>query len=262
MSDDLTKTTPSEHSYNVLKFLTKSLTQFLPPGFSGTASEFFDLIISNPAVRRRDRFLMDLGRRLDTLAEKAIFDPKQLLDSDEVSAFLLHSIQIANRSRGEAKLAALREATVRGTIVESDLERAPSYVVLNLIDRFTEYHLMILMQEVRGRPMYTGGQIAAGNTDGLLYGHSVVTDPKLLKHPRVLWDTIPPTYYAERDTIENFKICRADLIATGLLTAIPQMEEYLEGRYRRERPTGKVADYQVSELGKLVARHIQPVDVE
>jgi hypothetical protein len=52
----------------------------------------------------------------------------------------------------------------------------------------------------------------------------------------------------------------ADLAALGLLTAIPEQETYVENRHQKQRPTGKIAGYAISELGKFVVQYIEPVD--
>ncbi len=44
--------------------------------------------------------MMDLANRLEELAENAVFEPASMIQNDDVSAFLLHAVQIAIRSRG------------------------------------------------------------------------------------------------------------------------------------------------------------------
>lgn len=244
-----------------MKFLTKSLTQFLPPGASGTASELFDLLVSDPAVKRRDRFVMDLASRLEELAEKAVFDPASLIENDDVSAFLLHAVQIAVRSRGSEKLKALREVAARGTIVSDEEERAPAYVAMGIIDRLTDYHIIRLRWEVEPQKSYTYGQVKAGNFGSLHFGQPTFSDPSTLKCPTQIFNFDGVVRYVEKQSVLNFRLAHADLAAMGLLTAVPEQEVYIEERREKQRPTGKISGYVASELGKFVVDFMKPLSV-
>ena len=258
--DDLTQPTSGERSYKVLKFLTKALAQFLPPGASGTASELFDLLVSDPAIKRRDRFITDLAARLEELAEKAVFDPASLIENDDISAFLLHAVQIAVRSRGAEKLEALREVAARGTIASDEEERAPAYVAMGIIDRLTDYHIIRLRWEVKPRRSYTYGQVKAGNFESLHFGQPTFPDPSLLKRPTEIFNFEGVVRYVEQQSVLNFRLAYADLAAMGLLTAIPEQETYVEDHRQKQRPTGKIAGYVASELGKFVVQYIEPLE--
>lgn len=258
--DDLTQPASDERGYKVLKFLAKALSQFLPPGASGTASELFDLLVSDPAVKRRDLFVMDLAARLEKLAENAIFDPASLIGNDDVSAFLLHAVQIAVRTRGVEKLEALREVAARGTIANDEDERAPAYVAMGIIDRLTDYHIIRLRWEVKPGRSYTYGQIKAGNFQSLHFGQPTFADPSLLKHPTIVFNFEGVVRYVEQQSVLNFRLAYADLAAMGLLTAIPEQEVYVENHRQKHRPTGKIAGYAPSELGKFVVQYIEPID--
>lgn len=257
--EDLTQPTNGEHTYKVLKFLTKSIVQFLPPGASGTASELFDLLVSDPAVKRRDRFMMDLANRLEELAENAVFDPASLVQNDDISAFLLHAVQIAIRSRGAEKLEALKEVAARGTIASDEEERAPAYVAMGIIDRLTEYHIIRLRWEVKPRRSYTYGEVKAGYFDGLHFGQPTFSDPTVLKSPTEVFNFQGTVRYVEKQSVLNFRLAYADLAAMGLLTAVPEQESYVENYHRKQRPTGKIAGYVPSELGKFVVQYIEPL---
>lgn len=258
--DDLAKPTNDERSYKVLKFLTKSLMQFLPPGASGTASELFDLLVADPALKRRDRFIMDLATRLEALAENAVFDPASLIANDDISAFLLHAVQIAVRSRGAEKLQALREAAARGTIADGEEERGPAYVAMGIIDRLTDYHIIRLRWEVKPRNFYTLRQIEGGKYENLHFGQPTFSDPSLLRHPTEIFNSGGVVRYVEQQSLLNFRLAHADLAAMGLLAAVPEQEDYVEDRNHKQRPTGRIAGYVPSELGKFVVQYIEPVD--
>ncbi len=257
--DDLTQPASEERIYVVMRFLTKSLAQFLPPGASGTASELFDLLVSDPAIKRRDRFIMSLATRLEELAQEAVFDPASLIDNDDVSAFLLHAVQIAVRSRGTEKLEALREVAARGTIASDEEERVPAYVAMGIIDRLTDYHIIRLQWEVKPRRSYTYGEVKAGNFESLHFGQPTFSDPSLLKGPAEIFNFEGVVRYVEQQSLLNFRLAYADLAAMGLLTAVPEQEAYVENHRQKQRPTGNIAGYVASELGKFVVQYIEPV---
>ena len=261
--DDLTKLTPDEGAYRAFRFLYKAIAGALPDGFGGMASEFFDLIIADPAAGRRDRFLMELARRLDALTEQERFDPNKLLDNDEVSAFLLHSIQIAIRTHGEHKVAALREVAVRGTIAPNAEEREPGYVVLGILDRLTDHHLIILKWKATPQQLYSLADVdrgVEGTFDRLLYGQPTHSDPSSLREPQQVSDFYGPKRYVERQTWQNFRLAHADLVAMGLLTPVYQQEAYVENRYQKTRETSEIAGYDVSELGNFIVSYTEQVD--
>lgn len=66
--------------------------------------------------------------------------------------------------------------------------------------------------------------------------------------------------YVEQQSVLNFRLAYADLAAMGLLTAIPEQEFYTENHRQKQRPTGKIAGYSASELGKFVVQYIEPVE--
>lgn len=88
--------------------------------------------------------MMALADRLDEIAKSNQFNPAAILGNDDISAFLMQSIQISVRSSGKRKLEALREAAVRGTIAPTNEQRAPGYVALGILDRLTDYHIILL----------------------------------------------------------------------------------------------------------------------
>ncbi|KSV67260.1 hypothetical protein N182_34070 [Sinorhizobium sp. GL2] len=202
---------------------------------------------------------MSLATRLEELAQRAVFDPASLIDNDDVSAFLLHAVQIAVRSRGTEKLEALREVAARGTIASDEEERVPAYVAMGIIDRLTDYHIIRLQWEVKPRRSYTYGEVKAGNFESLHFGQPTFSDPSLLKGPAEIFNFEGVVRYVEQQSLLNFRLAYADLAAMGLLTAVPEQEAYLENHRQKQRPTGNIAGYVASELGKFVVQYIEPV---
>lgn len=261
MGEDLSKPDQFSQGYKALRFLWKSMASLLPPGFSGTTAELFDLVITDPAVKRRDRFIMELGKRLDELAEKKLFEPIDMLNNDDLSAFLLHSIQIAIRSTGEKKLVALRETTARGTVAAGEEQRAAGYMFLGLLDRLTDYHLILLSWEATPRlSARTYGEVKQGFFDELHYGQPTSGDPSSLREPHRVFSFEGVSRYVEADSYRNFSLARYDLAALGLMEPVLKKERAYEGRMVKTRLTPEVAGHQVSAFGRALLAYIAPVE--
>jgi len=248
---------PDDGAYKALKFITKSLAS-LVPGFGGTASELFDLLIADPASVRRDRFIEDLARRLDQLTETGRIDPRSLINDPSVSALLLHAVQIATRSEGEEKIKSLREAAARGTMAANEMERSPAYVVIGIIDRLTDYHIILLKWKAGPPRSYTYGQVKNGAFDNLHFGLPTVADRHQLKEPHKVFDFEGVVRYVEAQSHRNFMLAEADLIALGLLAPVLKKETYVDERRRTQtRTTPEVASYKVSELARFILSYIE-----
>ena len=196
---------------------------------------------------------------MEELAEQQLLDPVRLLQNEDVSAFLLQAIQIVSRSNGSEKLKALREAALRGTVASNDIERAPGYVVLGIIDRMTDYHIIRLRWEVGPTPSRTQGEIIGGKFDSLHFGQTTYGDPSELKSPKTIFQAGGVTRYVESQSALNFKLAHADLVAMGLLQPILKPEIQTDGWQRNVRLTPEIKGYRPSELGKFVISYIEDV---
>ena len=261
-SDDLSKTTNEESLYRVSKFLAKAAVGVVAPiGLSAIATELFDLVVSDPAVKRRDRFLMDLARRLDSLEAEGKLSLSDLLENEEAAALLFRATQAAMRSSGERKFQAIRETALNGILSAAAREGSPAQVVVGLLDRITEYHVILLSWENRGHRHYTLGDLRSEQGEqarrSLFYGQPVFVDKAQLKSPVAIFSYVDWGLYVERNEYDAFKLAHADLVATGLLKPILGKEEYLEGRVVKRRTTPEAIGYEVSDLGRIVCDLIE-----
>lgn len=263
--DDLNQTSPNERLYRAFKFIAKSSAGSLAPvGLSSIANEIFDLIVSDPAVRRRDRFIMDSAARIAALEEAGQISLESLLDNEESAAILLRAVQAAMRSSGEQKLNALQEAALKGILSSVVGKGSSSQIVIGLLDQMTEYHVILLLWEFHPRNHYTLGQLQSKEGDearrSYFYGQPVHTNPKELKNPVSVFKSGGWGLYVEREDSISFRLAREDLIAMNLLEPVLKKEEYKEGRMVRQRNTPDIAGYQVSELGAFVCEFIRSDD--
>lgn len=255
--DNLLQTSQHEHLYKISKFLLKSSAGVLAPvGLSNIATELFDLVVSDPASKRRDRFLMDLAVRVEGLEASGQISLDNLLGNEEAAALLIRAVQAAMRSSGDQKLHALREVALKGVVSSSAGNTSPAQIVVGLLDRMTEHHLVMLLWENRPQKLYTLGQVQAEEGDEArrshFYGQPVFTDRAQLKNPVKVFSYMDWGLYVEKDDQISFKLARADLATMGLLEPILGQEEYLEGRVVKTRTTPDRVGYQISELGTFV----------
>jgi hypothetical protein len=164
--DDLSRESHKEHLYKVARFLTKGAGGILAPiGLSTLVSESFDLFVKDPATKRRDRLLMDLMEQVARLTQDGRLSISDLQDNDDVAAVLVRATQAAVRSSGEEKLRALREAALKGMLSAAARVASPAQVIIGLLDRMTEHHVIRLEWEIRERMFYTYGDLDAESSE-------------------------------------------------------------------------------------------------
>ncbi|MBM3605434.1 MAG: hypothetical protein FJX25_11985 [Alphaproteobacteria bacterium] len=96
--DNLNTSTNVERTYNVGSFITKATAGLLAPVGGGILNAMFDLIVTDPAVRRRDKFIMDVNERLTEMEQLGLISAKDLEDNEEISSLLMRAVQTATRS--------------------------------------------------------------------------------------------------------------------------------------------------------------------
>lgn len=255
--DDLSKSSSGERAYSLSRFLGKTLSATLAPvGLSEISSELIDLLVADPAVKRRDRFISDLERRIRSLEEDGSLSISDLENNEEVAALLFRSIQVAMHSSGQKKLLAVREAAINGIISAAGQNANPAQMIVNLIDQMTEYHIILLVWENSARQSYTVAQVRDEGGEearrACFYGQSVFTDPSKLNFPVCIYDWGDLRLYVEQSDYTAFKIAHTGLVAMGLLRPVLRKESYTVDRVVERRTTPEIAGYEVSDLGKFV----------
>ena len=238
-----------------------SIAAFATGGLSVVAGELFDLIVTDPSAKRRDRFIIELGHRLSQLEAVGKLSLQDLIDNEEATATFIRATQAAMRSSGEQKFSALREAAAKGLVDAATGRSGPAQVVIGFLDRMTEYHVVILAWECEPRRYYTLGEIDnPDNThahSSLFYGQPVHLGPEGLLDPVRISHRLASNFFVERSEKLSFQLAHADLVAMGLLKPDYVREDVGSGRSKTTRITAEIDGYSVSDLGKTVRAYLE-----
>jgi len=114
------------------------------PFVGGPLVEFFTMVIAPPLAIRRDAWLIEIFTRLKKLEDEIEgFDIENLAKNENFISTLLYATQVAMRTHQKEKLDALRNAVVSSAI-RPTIDENLQIMFLNLVDRYTRWHLILL----------------------------------------------------------------------------------------------------------------------
>jgi len=114
------------------------------PFLGGPLAEFFSVVVAPPLEKRRTAWLVEIFSRLKMLEEKVEgFKIENLAQNEVFISTLLYATQAAMRTHQDEKLAALRNAVINSAI-RSSIDENLQLMFLNLVDRYTQWHLILL----------------------------------------------------------------------------------------------------------------------
>lgn len=114
------------------------------PWIGGPLAEFFSVIIAPPLEKRRDEWLIEIFTRLKKLEEEVEgFKIENLAQNEVFISILLYATQAAMRTHQDEKLIALSNAVINSAI-RPTIDENLQLMFLNLVDRYTPWHLIIL----------------------------------------------------------------------------------------------------------------------
>jgi hypothetical protein len=114
------------------------------PFLGGPLAEFFSLVVAPPLETRRTDWLIDIFTRLKQLEEKIEgFKIENLAKNEVFISTLLYATQAAMRTHQREKLEALRNAVIYSAI-RPTIDENLQLMFLNLVDRYTRWHLILL----------------------------------------------------------------------------------------------------------------------
>jgi len=114
------------------------------PFLGGPLAEFFSVVVAPPLEKRRTAWLVEIFSRLKMLEEKVEgFKIENLAENEIFISTLLYATQAAMRTHLREKLEALRNAVVNSA-VKLPIDENLQLMFLNLVDRYTPWHLVLL----------------------------------------------------------------------------------------------------------------------
>jgi hypothetical protein len=115
-----------------------------PLPFAGGIAEVFATVFGPPIQKRRDALLKEVYsdiKQLETKVEGLKFE--NLAQNEVFISTLLHASQIAMRTNEQRKIEALRNALINTALIPT-MDENLRIIFLNIIDRYSPWHLMLL----------------------------------------------------------------------------------------------------------------------
>ncbi|GHC79453.1 hypothetical protein [Limoniibacter endophyticus] len=114
------------------------------PIVGGGAVEFFNLVVGDPAQKRRDEFYEKLVTRLGEI-EGSIdaISPEKLASNEQFQATFIECAQISARTVHESKKELLRNAIINSAIA-TNMNETVRALFVQFTDRFTVDHIRLL----------------------------------------------------------------------------------------------------------------------
>lgn len=113
------------------------------PVVGGAAAELFAALVTPPLEKRRREWMEQIADSLRELEQAGAVDLEDLQSNDSFITTLMQASRAAVRNHQEEKVDALRNAVLNSALDKSPGE-SEEQMFLNLVDRFTVWHLRIL----------------------------------------------------------------------------------------------------------------------
>ena len=133
---------PHERAADKALSLIKGAIGAIPIAGS-VAAEVFGLVLGPPIVRRRDQWMELVAERLKALEESDGIPLTQLAENGTFLDTVLQATQAASKTQSEKKREALKNA-VLNSARRGAPDAATQHMFLDFVDRFTEWHLLLL----------------------------------------------------------------------------------------------------------------------
>ena len=144
------------------------------PLVGAMAGELLGLIAAAPLENRREKWMEEVGKRLQALEEKGELDLSALSSNDQFIDTVAQAATLVLKNSEEEKLKAFQNAIINTAIGESP-NKARTQLYLQWIDWFTVWHLRILRLFENPRLWYTSHGITI---NGYMMSSSLFTTIK------------------------------------------------------------------------------------
>lgn len=115
------------------------------PGVGGILSEVFSTVFTDPSVKRRDKILIEIYKRLEKLELNSKYNNniQKLQESEVFLTIVFQAYQVAMRTHQKEKIRALMNCIEHSAL--DDVDENLQHMFLMFIDSFTEWHLRVLL---------------------------------------------------------------------------------------------------------------------
>lgn len=135
---DINKPSTSDIAYAAVKAGLGTI-----PVLGSAATELFGLIVTPPLDKRRQRWMNEVAERLKDLEESHKLNFNNLLHNDHFLDTIIQATSLAIKTSEEEKIHALKNAVINTALTEAP-DKTKCQIFLNLVDRFTVWHIKIL----------------------------------------------------------------------------------------------------------------------
>ena len=132
---------PAQSTGDVAHSIAKAGLSAIPI-VGGAAVELFQNVVQPPLEKRREEWMVQVGRKLQELEEKGL-NLEMLQDNEQFISAAMYASQLALRTHKREKLEALRNAVANIATGQAP-EEAMQHIFLNLVDTLTVLHIQIL----------------------------------------------------------------------------------------------------------------------
>jgi hypothetical protein len=169
---------PQADSADAAHLVATTLIGLIP--FVG-AADLFKFIISPSLEKRKERWMQLIVEAIRTLQTRTDFSIEGLRDNEEFVTLLMQTTQSAMKTHLESKHQLLKTALINAALADFEFDSKQLY--LNLLDRFTPSHILVL-HSVHGTKQHTTAQ-----RSGNLYYEKLIEiqDPIAMKTDGVMF---------------------------------------------------------------------------
>lgn len=138
MTDDPFKNRPEDYLNKGLKATIGAL-----PIVGGSAAEFFNFVVGDPAQERRDDFLRGTFDRLVNLEGKfEELRPGRLRENEQFQATVIQAVRIASSTASNEKKRLLQNAIINSA--SGTIEETVRQILMRMLEDITPMHVVLL----------------------------------------------------------------------------------------------------------------------
>jgi len=139
MTEQIIKTTGKDIAHSLIKGGLGEI-----PVIGSLAAEIFGLIVTPPLEKRRAEWMNEIAEKLKELEIRSVIDFQELQNNEQFIDVVLQATTYALKTSEKEKIKAFRNA-ILNTATGDSPDKTVSQIFLNQLDRFTVWHIKILI---------------------------------------------------------------------------------------------------------------------